>query len=458
MNLQREEFRDKLSMIDAEGRRIPLFPAEVSGFWRRRRTQVQAVLILVFLLLPWINVNGVQSVLLDLEHMRFHFFGLRLWAHDAPVIFLLLGSLTLGLALMTALFGRVWCGWACPQTVFIDGVFRRIERWTEGTHLQRRALAAAPWNLEKILRKSSKWGLFVFVTLIITHSFLAYFVGRERLLQWILGDPREHPGPFLFMLATSAILLFDLAWFREQFCLIVCPYGRFQSVLFDSQTVTVQYDVGRGEPRKGRVPGARSGDCVNCGRCIAVCPTGIDIRNGVQMECIGCTACIDACDEIMTKVKKPTGLIRYMPSTKKAVHWFRPRVVLYGTFLATLVLGLAVALQGREGVDWVVFRGSEQPYVGQSRMSGERIVANGYRVHIHNQSDEQIQFGLTVKEPAEARLVFPQGSVSIAPDESKMIPFLVEIPAESLPPGGKKALTFISGDEERRVDFVAPYF
>lgn len=309
---------DRLATTDAQGRRIALYPADVRGFFRRKRTQVQAILVIIFLVLPWVRINGQQALLLDIAQRRFEIFGLSLRAHNAPLLFFVFAAGAFGLFFVTAVWGRVWCGWACPQTVFIDGVFRKIERWVEGSALERRKLDAAPLSLQKFLKKFGKWSLYIFATLILTHSFLAYFVGTGPLAEMIRKNPSENWGSFLFMVFSSAVILFDFAWFREQFCTIVCPYGRFQSVLMDRGSMIVAYDVDRGEPRAtpqakalSKAHNSNLGDCVNCYRCVQVCPTGIDIRRGLQMECIACTACIDACDEVMTKVKKPTGLIRY---------------------------------------------------------------------------------------------------------------------------------------------------
>ena len=287
---------DRLASLDKMGGRLFIYPAQVRGFFRKWRTVTQIILIAIFLLLPWIKIGGQQAVLLDLPGRKFALFGVTFWAHDAPMIFFVLAILTMSLALMTALWGRVWCGWACPQTVFIDGVFRRIEELIEGNHIERRKLDDAPMDAKKFFKRSLKWILFTAVTLVITHSFLAYFVGADRLVEMVQHKPAENWTNFLIILVTSGIILFDFAWFREQFCIIACPYGRFQSVLMGPRSKNVVYDYNRGEPRKGKAPKGEEADCVNCYRCVQVCPTGVDIRRGTQMECIACTACIDACD------------------------------------------------------------------------------------------------------------------------------------------------------------------
>jgi cytochrome c oxidase accessory protein FixG len=263
------ESLDRLTTSDAEGRRLYVYPADSKGRFRTARSAVQVILLLVFLVLPWIRIGGHQAILLDIARRRFAIFGLSFWAHDAPMLFFVFGGAALTLAFVTAVWGRVWCGWACPQTVFIDGVFRRIERWIEGDHVVRRALDAQPWDTDKFFKKAVKWSLFSAVSLLLTHSFLAYFVGTDALEVMIRRPPAEHPASFAFMAAATAVILFDFGWFREQFCTVVCPYGRFQSILMDDRSLAVAYNV------------SRDADCVKCFRCVRVCPTGIDIRHGL---------------------------------------------------------------------------------------------------------------------------------------------------------------------------------
>lgn len=452
-----EDFRDRPPTLDKFGGRLSLYPAEVRGVWRTRRTWVQGVLIVVFLVLPWIQINGAPAVLMDLDRHRFSFFGLKLWAHDAPLLFPVLGLFATGLAVMTALLGRAWCGWACPQTVFLDGVIRRIERWTEGTHLQRRALDAGPLTFEKIRKKISKWILFVAFTGLLTHSFLAYFFGADRVMEMMTRDPRENAGPFLFILAVNALMLFDLAWFREQFCLIVCPYGRIQSVLMDRQTIAVQYDAERGEPRKTK--GAAShGACISCNRCVNVCPTGIDIRNGVQMECISCTACIDACDDVMKKTNQPLGLIRHRPLTDQRVQWFRPRVSIYLVAMAVLALSLAFALRTHDVLSLTLLRALDTPYFEQTEPDGRHLVVNSYRLHAHNQTAQDLHVDVSLLSEVEngAQVHLPDPMLNLHEGESRMIPFTVEIPKDNLKGRSVIPLKFRIQGQTYEVEFVAP--
>lgn len=395
---QFELHKDRLATTDESGRRVYLFPADVRGRFRRWRNYVQFALIVFFLVLPWIRIDGRQALLFDISNRHFEIFGLSLRAHNAPLLLFVFGVAGFGLFFVTAIWGRVWCGWACPQTVFIDGVFRRIERWIEGPALNRRRLADAPWTLDKITKRTAKWALFTLASLTITHSFLAYFVGTERLARMVSSPPIENWGSFLFMLIATAIILFDFAWFREQFCIIACPYGRFQSVLMDSHSMIVAYDAARGEPRatseaktQAKATASGLGDCVNCYRCVQVCPTGIDIRRGVQMECIACTACIDACDDVMTKIKKPTGLIRYdslRGLEKRPVARMRPRTAMYFVLVCLFLGGLAISVMRTPEVDIAVLRAHEAPYkVVQS--GTDTIIINHFKISLSNQSRTQ---------------------------------------------------------------------
>lgn len=454
------DFRDRPSMLDAFGTRLPLYPARAEGFWRRRRALVHAVLLAIFLILPWLRMGGEPLVLLGLSTGQFHLFGLAFRAHDGPMLFLVLGIFALGLALLTALLGRAWCGWACPQTVFLDGVIRRIEHWVEGSHLQRRELDAAPWTARKLFKKSLKWALFTAFCLLLTHSLLAYFFGADRVLEMMSRNPSENPGPFAFVAALTALVLFDMAWFREQFCLIVCPYGRIQAVLMDRHTVTVQYDAARGEPRRAKgLPTHKQGACVACNRCVTVCPTGIDIRNGVQMECIACTACIDACDDVMEKTGQAKGLIRHAPLSGQPVRWLRSRVVFYGGVLGLLIAGLAISLATRSSLDFTLLRALGAPFVERVDTDGRSLIANSYRLHVIHQGREPLRLRLALDNPPLAgfTLQVPEVLLDFKPGESKTIPFNIELPKAALPTsGGAIKLQLRIQDKNHEVSFVVP--
>ncbi len=442
---------DRLATSDASGKRVFLHPADVKGFFRIWRSKVQAVLILLFLGLPWVKINGHQALLLNIADRQFEIFGLSLRAHNAPLLLLVFAAAAFGLFFATAVYGRIWCGWACPQTVFIDGVFRRIERMIEGAALERRRLDKAPWTLMKVSKRILKWALFIFTSLILTHSFLAYFVGTEKLAKMIQSSPLENRGDFIFMLLTSGIILFDFGWFREQFCTLICPYGRFQSVLMDKRSLVVSYDVARGEPRStpqakvlAKTHNAKLGDCVNCYRCVQVCPTGIDIRRGVQMECIACTACIDACDDVMTKIKKPPGLIRYHSPLKK--RW-NARAVSYLTLCLLSICALAFLLSILAPVDIEIFRAKEAPYSKVQLPDGSNLVINHFVFELGNRSGENRELAVGIASPVDktedVQLIMAAQPLSMTKDQVTRADVFIRFPQATLENGKKSIRIFI---------------
>lgn len=421
---------ERLASIDEFGHRKHIIPTEVRGRFRRHRTWTQAVLILVFLALPWLSVGGHQAILIDVAGREFAIFGLVFFAHDVPLVFFLLAMATLGLAFATAVWGRVWCGWACPQTVFIDGIFRRIEGWVEGSALTRRQALLEPMTPSRFARKALKWILFTAVSSLIAHSFAAYFVGASRLISMMGTSPGENWGYFVLISSITAALVFDFGWFREQFCVIMCPYGRFQSVLMDRTSLAVIYDEKRGEPRRGAVaPGQPTGDCVACGRCVQVCPTGIDIRKGVQMDCIACTACIDACDEIMDKVKKPRGLIRY--SNEAGTTWTlrKPRAILYLVLIAASALGLIFVVAGRSELDASLVRANDAVFQKIVGADGSEMLVNHRRLHLKNQTDAPLAVRLeALAGEVSLGIGTSENPVRLGPHEAKTLQLFIQFP------------------------------
>jgi cytochrome c oxidase accessory protein FixG len=385
---------DALASIRADGAHVRLHPADVRGRFTHGRRVAAAGLIALYAALPWIKVRGYPAVFLDVVNRRFHLLGLTLAAQDLWLFFFLITGVGFALFFVTALLGRLWCGWACPQTVFLEQVYRRVERWFDGDAVARRSLGAAPWGAGRILRGAGKHAVFALASLAIVHLFLSYFVSLPGLYGMMRVAPSAHAGLFAFVMGSAIVLHLNFAWFREQLCLIVCPYGRLQSALLDDHSLVIGYDRRRGEPR-GQVAAPGAGDCTDCHRCVAVCPTGIDIRQGLQMECIGCAACVDACDEIMARLGRPTGLVRYDSLAGLAggrTHWLRPRTLVYAGLLALGAGVTAFSLSGVHAVEATAFRMPGAPF-----LVDHDVVRNQYLVRLINKRTQAQELRVTVR-------------------------------------------------------------
>lgn len=385
---------DHLTTINRDGSRFFLHPADVKGKFTSARRVVAWILIAVFAALPWIKINGYPAVFIDVIHRRFHLFGFTIAPQDLWILFFLISGLAFGLFFITAVFGRIWCGWSCPQTVYLEHVYRRIERLLEGDAFEQRKLNQLPWsNPKKWMRRGSKLIIFWIVSWAISHIFLAYFISVPQLYQWVTQSPTENWHGFAFVGSATAILFFNFTWFREQLCIVICPYGRLQSALTDDDSLIIGYDETRGEPR-GKASDPTAGDCIACNRCVQVCPTGIDIRHGLQMECIGCANCIDACDEIMDKVERPRGLIRYSSSQglsggKSKI--IRPRIILYSVLM---LLGMSAATYSLTKIS--------SSHLSATRMRGapftlsDTHIRNQFQLRIINKSNSNAFYQLSL--------------------------------------------------------------
>ncbi|MGV3619614.1 MAG: cytochrome c oxidase accessory protein CcoG [Archangium sp.] len=409
-----------LGSMHADGSKVRLQPADVRGRFMNWRRAVFAALIAFYVAGPFIPVRGHPMIHLDVARRRFYFFGQTFNAQDFWLVLLLALVFVFALLLVTAWRGRVWCGWACPQSVFLEGVYRPIERLIDGSREQRLKLDAAPWSVTKLFKRVAKFVVFLIISAAIAHTATAIFVSPRELWLMINEGPAEHLEAFLLTVGFTALLQFNFWWFREQFCVVLCPYGRLQSVLHDKNTVTVGYREARGEPR-GKL-GKAQGDCVDCNRCVVVCPTGIDIRRGLQMECLACTACIDACDEVMDKIHKPRGLISFMAQREPA-RALRPRTVVYAGLLliSTLTLFTSLALRTAFEANVVRARGA-MPFV----VNGDRVT-NAFEVHLFNKQPEVANFTLKV-DATDAEVVVGTPTIHLASLEDARIPVAISLP------------------------------
>ncbi|MEZ0607590.1 cytochrome c oxidase accessory protein CcoG [Fibrella sp. WM1] len=448
-------FRTHLpNQLDTGGRKW-LYPKASSGSFTRWRTVVGLVLLVCLFAGPFVWVDGHPLFLFNVLERRFIVFGVTFWPQDFYLVAIGLITFVVFIALFTVIYGRVWCGWACPQTIFMEGVFRKIETWIEGDYTARRRLDAAPWTTEKLLKKGGKHLVFFLISFLISNTFLAYLIGRDAWLSLITDNPDRHLAGLTAMLVFTGVFHGVFAYLREIVCTTICPYGRLQSVMLDKNSLIVAYDYIRGEPRGHLQRGAASqgnggavskGDCIDCKLCVHVCPTGIDIRNGTQMECVGCTACIDVCDEVMTKIDRPTGLIRY--DSQKGIESrqpfrFTPRIAAYSAVLLGLLCILAGLLMTRPALDVTVLRAPGQLY--QREANGR--VANLYSLEVINKTYGALPVRLRISQPS-AQLRFVQPLTTVQPGELAKTMFFISLPEATLHDTSTDLhIDVLSGDE-----------
>jgi cytochrome c oxidase accessory protein FixG len=457
----KEDYRDHISTVDSEGKRIWLYPKKPSGRFYRWRTWVSFAFLAVFLAMPFIKVDGEPFLLFNVLERKFILFGILFTPQDFHLFVLVMLTFIVFIILFTVVFGRLFCGWVCPQTVFMEMIFRKIEYWIEGDSNQQRKLAKSPWTLEKIRKRLTKHVIIYSLALVFTNFFLAYLITMDEVLKIIREPISQHWGGFAAMLIFSGAFYAVFAVLREQVCTTICPYGRLQSVLLVKDSIVVAYDHVRGEPRKklkkekpleSHQPSAyhnpldqmqaslalpvnlgqsKAGDCIDCHLCVHVCPTGIDIRNGTQLECVNCTACIDACDAVMQKIDRPLGLIRYdsmtgIESGKRII--FTKRVFAYMGVLAALLILDIVLIANRGMIETIILRSPGQMY----QQKDSTHITNLYTYLLINKSIRTIPVSLEVMTPGAKIQIVGIAPDSIAKGSKIEGAFFVEMPENQL--------------------------
>ncbi len=397
-------FRDSISTISTDGKRNWIYPKKPEGQLYKKRTVVSIFLLTMLFAGPFFKIDGHPLMLFNVLERKFIIFGIAFWPQDFHLFVLAMLTFIVFIILFTVLFGRLWCGWACPQTIFMEMVFRKIEYAIEGDYMQQKALAAESPNPVKFRKKLLKNSIFFLISFLIANTFLAYLIGIDELEKLVIDGPGAHMGTFIALTIFTAVFYGVYIKFREQACIVVCPYGRLQGVLLDKNSVVIGYDYKRGEPR-GKIhkgEDRKLGDCIDCHQCVQVCPTGIDIRNGTQLECVNCTACIDACDSIMDKINKPRGLVRY--TSEEAIATGKKfkvttRIIAYSIVLTILLSTLVTLLAIRTDVEATVLRTPGMLY--QDQPNGQ--VSNLYNVKIVNKTFHDL--------PIEVKVIEPSGSI-----------------------------------------------
>jgi len=395
-NVIDQAFRDSVATIDQQGKRNYIFPKKPRGALYNKRTIASIVYLIIFFTLPLIKVNGEPLIMLNVLKRKFIIFGQIFGPQDFFIFALGMITFIVFIILFTVVFGRVFCGWACPQTIFMEMVFRKIEYWIDGDFKKQQQLKSMPWNGFKIRKRALKITVFYIISFLIANYFMSYLISMDEVMRYVHEGIAAHSGTFSALMIFTSIFFFVYYWFREQVCIVVCPYGRLQGVLLDKNSIVVAYDYLRGEPRgKKSTADTPVGDCIDCKACVKVCPTGIDIRNGTQLECINCTACIDACDEIMDNLGRPKKLIKYASENnivKKEKLKITGRVKAYSVVLLLIVSALVALLATRDDVDVTILR--TQGMVYQNMPGG--YIANLYSARMFNKTHKDIKINLSI--------------------------------------------------------------
>jgi cytochrome c oxidase accessory protein FixG len=412
-----------LPTLNADGSRNRIRPRLYPGPLLSRRRAVAWALVVLFVGLPFLTIGGKPAVFLDVVHREFSLFGHTFLATDGVLLMLLMLTIFAAVFWTTALVGRAWCGWGCPQTVYMEFLFRPIERLFEGKRELQLELDKSGMSLRRALKNL----VFLGLSFVLANVFLSYFVGTHALRSWVTEPPSKHMAGFLVVAITTGLVFFDFAYFREQMCTVICPYARLQAVLLDRSSLIIGYDEKRGEPRSKGKQKPGNGDCIDCQACVVACPTGIDIRQGLQLECIACAQCVDACDSIMARIHKPSGLIRYaaqetLESGSKA-SLLRPRVVIYSVLLLGLVAILASAVSVKPGAEVTILRGIGAPFTE----SGQQVV-NQIRIKVQNRGSAAQNYHVELTDLPGAQLISPEDPLPVPAGEQRTTSVFVLAP------------------------------
>ncbi|MFK5957408.1 MAG: cytochrome c oxidase accessory protein CcoG [Lutibacter sp.] len=465
-NSNKEKFRDSIGTITESGERNFIHPKKPKGRYYNYRTIVSWVLLAFLMSAPFIKVNGNQFLLFDVIDRKFNIFGFPFWPQDFHLLVISMLVSIVFVILFTVIFGRIFCGWMCPQTIFLEMVFRKIEYLIDGDRSKQIKLSKQAWDVEKITKRALKWTVYFILSFLIANVFLSYLIGSDVVVKYILEGPSNHIGTLINLLVFTVVFYFIFAWFREQVCIIVCPYGRLQGVLLDNKSINVAYDFVRGEGDSGRKSFRKNenreeigiGDCVDCKQCVQVCPTGIDIRNGTQLECINCTACIDACDSIMDKVGFDRGLIRYASEDeieKKEKFKFNARLIAYSAVLTILFGILVTMLFIRTDVEATVLR-----LPGQTFQSTATTVKNVYTITLINKTTRDINNVAIKLISHKGNVIMVGGMLSIKKQDLKDSTLFIEINKSDLKSSKEKLKLGIFSDgkliETTTTNFTGP--
>ncbi|MEI7963554.1 MAG: cytochrome c oxidase accessory protein CcoG [Chitinophagaceae bacterium] len=453
-------FRDSVATINSEGKRNFINPRKPKGRLYNLRTWFSIFYLAVFFTLPFIKLHGEPLFMLNVLERKFIIFGMVFWPQDFFIFGIAMLTFIVFVIVFTVIFGRLFCGWACPQTIFMEMVFRKIEYWIDGDAGRQKQLREMPWNAEKLMKRTSKFIAFFSISFIIANFFLAYLIGMDKLIGY-MENPGANTGTLVSLIGFTSVFFFVYWWFREQVCIVVCPYGRLQGVLLDKNSIMVAYDNKRGEPRgKFRKDDlhqpAESGDCIDCFACVRVCPTAIDIRNGTQLECVNCTACIDACDSIMEGIQKPKGLIRYASENSIASGVqlkFTARIKAYTVVLTILLSLLVFLLVSRTNLDARLMRTAGMTY---STLPDGRI-ANLYSLKLANKTHEDIPFTLKLENMAGEITFVGSSSLVVKKEDYTNLQFFVYLKPEQLN-GWKTALIIGLYEKEKKLKTITAKF